>query len=331
MHARRREYFTQRVLIARFEIMIAEHRDNRQVHRFLQCSCESFGLLEPAVVGQVTAQDHDVRAVRGGGQHRRIGLGPVPAEMQVGERDQPDRLGGTVSSVSAVNSTSLSGKSSKSRAQRLRRLGPDTPRCRGTSIATNSDVVRTPVQFYREVLAALADSDIPFLIGGAFAFCRHAGIDLRTKDLDLMIEQRTWPALARVLRDRGIYATLKFPHWLGKALSPDGQVDIIFNSGAGVSPVDASWFAHSVRATVLGHRVRLCGVEEMIWSKAFVMERERFDGADVLHLIRARADDMDWERLGIISRPRAGASRPSHSLQVRLSVGASSHSSVAHT
>jgi len=157
--------------------------------------------------------------------------------------------------------------------------------------------VRTPVQFYREVLSALTGCDIPFLIGGAFAFCRHAGIDLRTKDLDLMIEQRTWPALARALRARGIYATLKFPHWLGKALSPDGQVDVIFNSGAGVSPVDSSWFEHGVRATVLGHRVQLCGVEELIWSKAFVMERERFDGADVLHLIRARSDVMDWERL----------------------------------
>ena len=157
--------------------------------------------------------------------------------------------------------------------------------------------MRTPVRFYREVLTALAEGDVPFLIGGAFAFCRHAGIDLRTKDLDLMIEQRTWPALARVLRSQDIYTTLKFPHWLGKALSPDGQVDIIFNSGAGVSPVDATWFSYGIRATVLGHRVRLCPVEELIWSKAFVMERERFDGADVLHLIRARAHDMDWERL----------------------------------
>jgi len=147
------------------------------------------------------------------------------------------------------------------------------------------------------VLAALADSDIRFLIGGAFAFCRHAGIDLPTKDLDLMIEQHTWPALARALRDRGIYATLKFPHWLGKALSPAGQVDIIFNSGAGVSPVNATWFAHSVRATVLGHRVRLCGVEELIWSKGFVMERERFDGSDVLHLLRETGPSLDWPRL----------------------------------
>ena len=38
-------------------------------------------------------------------------------------------------------------------------------------------------------------------------------------------------------------------------------------------------------------------VEEMIWSKAFLMERERFDGADVLHLIRARQNDLNWPRL----------------------------------
>jgi hypothetical protein len=35
----------------------------------------------------------------------------------------------------------------------------------------------------------------------------------------------------------------------------------------------------------------------MIWSKAFIMERERFDGADVIHLLRARAEDLDWPRL----------------------------------
>lgn len=43
--------------------------------------------------------------------------------------------------------------------------------------------------------------------------------------------------------------------------------------------------------------VGLCPVEEIIWSKGFVTERERYDGADVMHLLRARADDLDWERL----------------------------------
>jgi hypothetical protein len=35
----------------------------------------------------------------------------------------------------------------------------------------------------------------------------------------------------------------------------------------------------------------------MIWSKAFVMERERYDGADVAHLLHACAGSLDWDRL----------------------------------
>jgi hypothetical protein len=35
----------------------------------------------------------------------------------------------------------------------------------------------------------------------------------------------------------------------------------------------------------------------MIWSKAFVMERERFDGADVNHLLRAVGPRLDWDHV----------------------------------
>jgi hypothetical protein len=35
----------------------------------------------------------------------------------------------------------------------------------------------------------------------------------------------------------------------------------------------------------------------MIWSKAFVMERERFDGADVAHLLRSMGPRLDWDRI----------------------------------
>jgi hypothetical protein len=41
----------------------------------------------------------------------------------------------------------------------------------------------------------------------------------------------------------------------------------------------------------------LCPAEEMIWSKAFIQERERHDGADVLHLLRQLGPTLDWHRL----------------------------------
>ena len=40
--------------------------------------------------------------------------------------------------------------------------------------------------------------------------------------------------------------------------------------------------------------VLVAPAEESLWCKAFVMERERFDGADVAHIILAYGDRLDW-------------------------------------
>ena len=61
--------------------------------------------------------------------------------------------------------------------------------------------------------------------------------------------------------------------------------------------MDDIWFEKAQEVDLIGVPVRVCPVEEMIWQKAYIMERERFDGGDVAHLIRARAEDMDWARL----------------------------------
>jgi len=151
--------------------------------------------------------------------------------------------------------------------------------------------------FYRAVLRALKQADVEFMIGGTYALARYTGIDRRTKDLDLMIRRGDWSASARALRAEGIYTRLSFPHWLGKALSGKSQVDIIFSGGNGLTRVDDEWFARAVPARVLGFNVLLNPPEELLWSKSFVMERERYDGADVAHIILAYGDRMDWRRL----------------------------------
>jgi hypothetical protein len=100
-----------------------------------------------------------------------------------------------------------------------------------------------------------------------------------------------------VLGAAGFETQLTFPHWLGKAFCGEDFCDIIFSSGNGVAPVDDAWFRHAPTADVLGLRVKICPAEEMLWSKSFVMERERYDGADVVHLIRAGAATLDWDRI----------------------------------
>jgi hypothetical protein len=152
--------------------------------------------------------------------------------------------------------------------------------------------------FYRRVMAALDDARIPFLVGGGFAFSHYTGIERYTKDLDLFVRPDHAEETLEALRQAGYRAEMIAPHWLGKVFT-DGEsfIDIIFSSGNGVAVVDEEWFEYAEEAEVLGHRARLSPVEEMIWSKSFVLERERYDGADVAHLILARGKGMDWERL----------------------------------
>ncbi len=151
--------------------------------------------------------------------------------------------------------------------------------------------------FYHDALIRLSQSDVPFLVGGAFALGHYTGIERRTKDLDLFLRAADVDAALDLFRRAGYDADLPFPHWLGKVRSGACYVDLIFSSGNGVAVVDDGWFEHSVAANVLDAPVRLCPPEETIWSKAFVQERERFDGADVLHLLYRFGPRLDWPRL----------------------------------
>jgi hypothetical protein len=151
--------------------------------------------------------------------------------------------------------------------------------------------------FYGDAVDILQASDIPFLVGGTFAFARYTAIDRETKDLDVFVRPADVPR-TRALFERAHYRTeLPYPHWLAKVWRGDAAMDIVFSSGNGIARVDDEWFTHAAESLVLGRRLRLCPPEEMIWSKAFVQERERHDGADVLHLLREVGRDLDWPRL----------------------------------
>ncbi|HUG51956.1 MAG TPA: hypothetical protein VMR21_00070 [Vicinamibacteria bacterium] len=153
--------------------------------------------------------------------------------------------------------------------------------------------------FYQSCMRALNTAGAEYLVGGAYAFSRYTGIERHTKDFDVFCRMTDVETILAILDRLGCRTETTHPHWLAKAYNePTGDfVDVIYSSGSGIAVVDDEWFAHSVRDEVLGVPVRLCPAEEMIWSKAFVMERERFDGHDVAHLVRARGASLDWERL----------------------------------
>lgn len=151
---------------------------------------------------------------------------------------------------------------------------------------------------YREALTCLGDAGIPFLVGGAFGLEIYTGeIRRRTKDLDLFVRPTDRMLVMQRLSDTGFQTEWRFSHWLGKAVKDDRSIDVIFNSGNGLCTVDDGWFQHAVPGEILGVKVQIVPAEELLWSKAFVMERNRYDGGDIAHLLQARAPMLDWARL----------------------------------
>ena len=165
------------------------------------------------------------------------------------------------------------------------------------AIAPSFDLDHRTREFYQHAMRTMQEGGLPFLVGGAYAFARFTGIERHTKDFDVFVRREDWPRLEEVFDAAGYKAELTFPHWIGKVFKGDDFVDLIYGAGNGVASVDELWFRHAVPARVLDMDVELIPAEEMIWSKGLIMERERFDGADVAHVIHALGPKLDWRRL----------------------------------
>ena len=151
--------------------------------------------------------------------------------------------------------------------------------------------------FYCHTLDVFERAGVRVLVGGAYAFARYTGIERHTKDFDVFVRGADFSRTLDALRQAGYTTSVPFPHWLGKAYCGEYFVDVIYSSGNGVARVDEDWFEHAIQDLVFDKPVKLCPPEEMLWSKALIQERERFDGADVAHLLLACAPTLNWRRL----------------------------------
>jgi hypothetical protein len=153
------------------------------------------------------------------------------------------------------------------------------------------------VRLFREVLKLMNDNDVPYAVSGAFALQEHTGIFRDTKDLDLFLPAEHAPAALQCLRDAGFEIQVPDPVWLAKAHAGEYFVDLITGMSNAAITVDESWIERATPTIVLGVPSRVLGAEELLASKLFVTRRERFDGADTVHIIYGKRGRLDWNRI----------------------------------
>jgi predicted nucleotidyltransferase len=150
---------------------------------------------------------------------------------------------------------------------------------------------------FREVLQLLTDQGVPFVVSGAFALQTHTGICRDTKDLDLFLSTEDAQRALQVLQEDGFQCEVADPVWLAKAHRGEFFVDLITGMSNGVVKVDQTWIDRATPSELFGVQVRVLGPEELILSKLFVTRRERFDGADIVHVIYGTHGQLDWDWL----------------------------------
>jgi hypothetical protein len=159
-----------------------------------------------------------------------------------------------------------------------------------------TEVPEDQAALFREVLIALEKQHVPYAVSGAFALRQHTGICRVTKDLDLFMTARTVCEALPILRACGFECEMVDPVWLAKARKGKFFVDLITGMSNAVLLVEDSWIERASPAVVEGIETRVLAPEELVASKIFVARRERFDGADVAHVIYGTYGSFDWDR-----------------------------------
>jgi hypothetical protein len=159
------------------------------------------------------------------------------------------------------------------------------------------EVKETSIAFYRDSLSLLSKSKIPFLIGGGFAFRHYTNIHRDTKDLDIFCKASEAFDILKFLSQNGFNTQITDARWIAKAFKGEYYIDLIFNTVNNICPVNDRWYEHAHTGELLGTTVRFISPEDLVWCKIYVQSRDRYDAADINHMILLKGKEMKWEEL----------------------------------
>ena len=175
--------------------------------------------------------------------------------------------------------------------------GSKAPATSSLTSAVEAPLPPEAASLYREVLQAMNEHGLPYAVAGAFALQKYTGIWRLTKDLDLFMKSEDIPAAIEYLREHDFRCETLDPVWLSKAHRGEYYVDLISGMSNAVIVVDDTWMKRTVPARIAGVESRMISAEDLLASKLFVTRRERFDGADIAHIVYRTRGQLQWERI----------------------------------
>lgn len=154
---------------------------------------------------------------------------------------------------------------------------------------------------YRDAIKALRGADLRFLLGGGFALATYIGRWRNTKDIDFYIMQEDRDKAVAALTKAGfedLYERMPYDRkWIYRSTRDGVIVDIIWAMANQRAQTDEQWFTRAPAANVRGEALSVVPLEEFLWCKLYIMQRDHCDWTDVFNVIYAAGKNLNWNHL----------------------------------
>ena len=128
----------------------------------------------------------------------------------------------------------------------------------------------------------------------------YSGYARNTKDMDLFVVDPDQKELMAIMKEQGFseYTDVDYdPTWSYRGSRNGFIVDVLWRMLNNRGSVDEEWVSHGWELEVRGVIFRLIAPEELLWSKLYILRRERTDWPDILNLVFAQGPGLNWDRL----------------------------------
>jgi hypothetical protein len=155
-------------------------------------------------------------------------------------------------------------------------------------------------KIYERVIDAAQAARVPFALGGAIGLAAYTNAWRNTKDLDLFVLPRHRRRMIDVITKAGLidyYDKLPYDRgWIYRAHADGVIVDTIWAMANRRAQVD-QWWLSGPEVEMRGRKVKVVSAEAMLWDKLYIMQRERCDWPDIMNLLYAQGEFLEWESI----------------------------------
>jgi predicted nucleotidyltransferase len=144
----------------------------------------------------------------------------------------------------------------------------------------------------KRAAGALADADVPFMLGGGLAVWARGGPPTG-HDLDLMLKPQDAERALEVLEEAGMRPERPPEAWLYKAWDGDVLIDLIFQSTG--ETVDDGLFGRAEELEVNAVPMLVMSLEDVLVTKLKALDEHALDYERPLEFARAVRERIDWD------------------------------------